>query len=327
MNTIYKFILKGCRKIYSKVFKIQANKPSGEQDPEKAFEIVYSALNSDQPCMLARFGSTEMACMCNYVGVKQADKPIFKFIKGQAFPWWWETNIVNQMQQWSGFFPPQINKIEQFSELMLTDMRYVDILGSWLSHEEVFKKELNATKIHLRFLEPFWSETPWTKALEGKKVLVVHPFEKSIYKQYHNRKNLFKNPDVLPGFKSLTVIKAVQSLGEADDRFKDWFEALDYMKNEIDKLDYDVCLIGAGAYGFHLAAHVKRKGKKGIHIGGALQLLFGIKGKRWEDPNYGVNAWAIPTGFYSSMMNEHWIRPLEDETPKNANSVEGACYW
>ena len=57
------------------------------------------------------------------------------------------------------------------------------------------------------------------------------------------------------------------------------------MKSEIDKCDYDVCLIGCGAYGFPLAAHVKHKGKQAIHLGGTLQLLFGIKGNRWFDPN------------------------------------------
>lgn len=49
------------------------------------------------------------------------------------------------------------------------------------------------------------------------------------------------------------------------------------MKDEIDKQDYDIALIGCGAYGFPLAAHIKRSGKKAIHLGGALQLLFGIK--------------------------------------------------
>lgn len=49
------------------------------------------------------------------------------------------------------------------------------------------------------------------------------------------------------------------------------------MKDEIDKRDYDIALIGCGAYGFPLAAHIKRSGKKAVHLGGALQLLFGIK--------------------------------------------------
>jgi hypothetical protein len=93
------------------------------------------------------------------------------------------------------------------------------------------------------------------------------------------------------------------------------------MKCEIDKADFDVCLIGCGAYGFPLAAHVKRMGRKAVHFGGSLQLLFGIKGKRWEDPNYN------PVYNYAKLMNEHWIRPDESEKPSIASKVENACYW
>ena len=99
------------------------------------------------------------------------------------------------------------------------------------------------------------------------------------------------------------------------------------MEQEIDKEDYDVALIGCGAYGFPLGAYVKRQGKKAVHLGGALQLLFGIRGKRWEDPNYGVQAWGIPYGSYSNLMNEFWIRPGKNMKPQGANVVEGGCYW
>ena len=78
------------------------------------------------------------------------------------------------------------------------------------------------------------------------------------------------------------VLKAVQTAGGNQTEFKDWFEALEYMEQEIDKIDYDIVLLGCGAYGFPLAAHCKRMGKQAIHLGGVLQLLFGIKGKRWE---------------------------------------------
>jgi hypothetical protein len=164
-------------------------------------------------------------------------------------------------------------------------------------------------------------------ALEGKKILVVHPFDDIINFQYQKRGLLFENKNTLPSFESLTTIKAIQSLGEADDRFLDWFEALDHMKEEINCVDFDICLIGAGAYGFPLAAHVKRMGKKAVHLGGSLQLLFGIIGKRWEDPNYGVKEWGIPKGTYSNLINEFWVRPGNNNKPKNAEQVEGACYW
>ena len=129
----------------------------------------------------------------------------------------------------------------------------------------------------------------------------------------------------MPQFE-LTTIKAVQSLAGEKVGFEDWFEALDYMKAEIDKVDYDICLIGAGAYGFPLAAYVKSIGKKAVHVGGSLKLMFGIKGKRWENPLYGVQELGIQ-GKYPALFNEHWIYPGDENKPKNANIVEGACYW
>lgn len=328
MNKYQIFVLKGLRKVSSTLFNTNKEaKPKSIQDADIASKIIYDTLMSDKPCMIARFGSTELTCLANYVGVYQQKEQYLKYIQGRSFPWWWEANIIHQMQNWSGFFPARVDKIEQFCQLMLDDIPEVDVLGSWLSMEQLFDKELTARKVHLRLLEPFWSVSPWTKALEGKKVVVIHPFAETIEQQYLQRQFLFSNKEVLPNFKSLTVIKAVQTLGEGDTRFKDWFEALDYMKSQIDKTDYDVCLIGCGAYAFHLAAHVKRSGKKGIHLGGALQLLFGIRGKRWEDPSYGVKEWGIPFGSYSNLMNENWVRPGITGRPKNAEKVEGACYW
>jgi hypothetical protein len=322
-----KIPLKILRKLYSKVFVAKMLlKPECEQDGDKASQIIYDALMSDSPCMIARFGSTELMCLSNYLGIKNNRGKYFDYIKGNAQAWWWEENIMTQMHQWSGFFPAREDKIKLFCELMLQDIPEVDILGSWLADEQLFEKELEHTeKIHLRLLEPYWAENHWSTALEGKKVLVVHPFAQDIMLQYQKRELLYKN-NLLPNFQ-LTTIKAVQSLADEKTDFNDWFEALEYMKSEIDKVDYDICLIGCGAYGFALAAHVKRRGKKGFHYGGALQLLFGIKGNRWEDPNYGVKEWGIPYGFYSNLMNEHWIRPGVNNKPKNAQVVEGACYW
>ena len=132
---------------------------------------------------------------------------------------------------------------------------------------------------------------------------------------------LFLNPMVLPEFGELTVIKAVQSLGGGNTEFSNWFEALNSMKAQMDSIDYDVCLIGCGAYGFPLAAHAKRTGHQAIHLGGVLQLLFGIKGKRWEDPNYN-NRYN-----YTTLFNDSWVKPGEDLKPSNYRAVEGGCYW
>jgi hypothetical protein len=67
---------------------------------------------------------------------------------------------------------------------------------------------------------------------------------------------------------------------------------------------------------FRLIAHVKRSGKKASHLGGASQLLFGIKGCRWD--NHPV---------ISPLYNGHWVRPAPEDIPNDANKVENGCYW
>ncbi len=321
MNTFFIFTLKSFRKLYLKVTKSSRYNVDGESNPDKAAKIIFDHLNANKPCMIARFGSTELYLLANYLGVKNyKTKSVLKYISNKAPEWWWEEKKIQQLQDYSGFFPNDLCKIIQFCELMISDIKEVDVLGVWRPEEKYFKSELtNTDKIILELLNPYFSVQPWTKALEGKKVLVVHPFAQTIEKQYLKRELLFEN-NLLPQFE-LKTIKAVQSLVGSKTDFNDWFEALDYMKSEIDKTDYDICLIGAGAYGFPLAAHVKRRGKKAVHLGGSLQLLFGIKGARWENPNYN------PNYNYAALMNEHWVRPLEEEKPINAENMEGACYW
>ena len=293
-------------------------------NPEEANIQIRTLLENNKPCMIARYGATELLCMTNYLGIKNHSN-FLKFITGHSPEWWWTDIVIRNMCQWSGFFPPTPDNLQRFCEMMDEDTKQLDLLGCWDQHESLFENKLKGVKrVHLRLLEPFWSAQPWTISLENKKILVIHPFAELIEKQYKKRLSIFPN-GILPYFQ-LTTIKAVQSLG-GEAQYKDWFEALNWMKKQIEIQNFDICLIGCGAYGFPLAAHVKRLGKKAFHIGGALQLLFGIKGTRWENPNYGVKEWNIPIGSYSNMMNEAWIKPGEEFKSKNANMVEGACYW
>ena len=228
---------------------------------------------------------------------------------------------MSNMKNQAGFFPSNADSLSKFAKLMLEDSRQLDMLGSWRTKEDYLNNIFSPNLIMCdrEKLNPFFAKRPWTQALKGKKVLIVHPFVKSIYQQYSIKDKLFPTP-ILPDFE-LKVMPAVQSIG-GNPNFDSWFEALDFMKSEMDRIDYDIVLLGCGAYGFPLAAHAKRMGKKAIHIGGSLQLFFGIKGKRWESSGYkgGPND-------YSIFFNDFWVRPSDDETPKSAKGVEGGCYW
>ncbi len=289
------------------------------EDPDIISDMIYNAINSKSPFMISRFGAVEISALMNYTGVINNKHDAWGYITGKKPQWWWNEGIRFCMQNNAGFFPATDEMLLKFGELMMKDIKEINLLASWQKNEIYFSKQLiNARYFKFIYLDPFWAKRPWTRGLKGKKVLVVHPFEQEIRDQYLNREKLHKNPDILPDFKLLTI-KAVQSIG-GNTQYKNWFEALEYMKNEIDKIDYDICLIGCGAYGLPLAAHVKRKGKIAIHFGGSLQLLFGIKGKRWETTKYG-------NGRYPELINEYWIRPYSNSKFKGANNVEGGCYW
>ena len=264
---------------------------------------IYETILSGKPFMAARFGATEIKAVL-YPRLPKLLKFFFK------------KRIFSRMFTLSGFFPSNEENIIKFSEMMINNTKLIDILGSWRMEEFFLKKELkNVTIVKLNYLEPYLNDPPWSKALENKKILVIHPFAESIREQYKKKDFLFNNKYILPDFK-LDVIKAVQSLSGEKNPFENWFQALEFMKNKISKKDFDIALIGCGAYGFPLAAYVKEIGKQAIHMGGGLQILFGIKGKRWDNH-------PIIGKFY----NEHWIRPRAEDKPAKSYLVEDDCYW
>lgn len=221
----------------------------------------------------------------------------------------------------SGFFPVDVQYLDQFTDCILDAAAKADLLAMWHLNMEDYVIEEYAPHSKLTYLfrlEPWLARNPWSAALEGKKVLVIHPFEDTINAQYARREKLFPGTDVLPKFQ-LKTLKAVQTLcGEKDERFETWFDALEYMYQQALKIDFDIAIIGCGAYGMPLAAKLKQAGKQAIHLGGATQLLFGIKGRRWED-NYPSK---IATCF-----NEYWVYPADSEKPQNGGTVEQGCYW
>ncbi len=286
---------------------------------QAASDLIKDKLNSNDPVMICRFGSVELNCVLNYYFMHQHKSLIAKsvnYIKGRSTAFWWEEETIRSMCNNAGFFPPSVSLLEKFSELMLDDLKYVDVLGSWLKEETLLDAYLEkAVKVRLPDLEPYYHQHPWTEALKGKTVLVIHPYTESIIKQYARRKHIFANEHILPEFE-LKTIKAVQSIANNQTGYNNWFEAYENMCRQISQTNFDVAIIGCGAYGFPLAAHVKRLGKKAVHLGGSTQILFGIKGKRWEEHDY-----------ISKLMNEYWVRPAQSEIPANHSKVEDGCYW
>lgn len=283
---------------------------------QAASDEIFKLLSADKPCMISRFGSVELDAVCRVISYS-AEGNFFskakKYLNDEIFDFLPAASDWTELHINAGFFPVSAENVKKFAELYLSCIPEIDILGSWLETEKYVGTYFNQTckRIPLRDLEPYYAGNPWSRILQSKKVLVIHPFSETIKKQYEKKEYLFQNKNVLPEF-SLKTIKAVQSIAGTKTEYNSWFDALEAMKKQIDAADFDIAIIGCGAYGMPLAAYCKQIGKKAVHLGGATQLLFGIKGKRWD--NY-------------SLYNDYWVRPLESETPRNAGKIESGCYW
>lgn len=276
------------------------------QSHEKANEILKTAIKNNTPFFFGRHGTTELNIATQAVFAKNKIKDIdFKVVDNSAN---------------SGFYTNNSEGVFRFLENIKEASSHIDMYGTFrmILEDYYIKKYMRKDVIltHLNMLD-FWRfESPFTTALKNKKVLVIHPLVEKIESQYKKREYLFKNPEVLPEFE-LKTLKAVQTImGNRDSRFNTWFDALDYMHDEAMKIDFDIAILGCGAYGMPLAARIKKEGKTVIYMGGATQVLFGIKGDRWDrDP------------IASKLYNEHWIRLGDEDKPKDFEKVEEGCYW
>jgi len=226
-------------------------------------------------------------------------------------------NIIDDATNIAGIYPQEI--FDQFVQSYTKDLMSLNAMAIWnkvLPNLELkICQKIQAHPIQLTDIEPYFHELPWSKYLENKKVLVISPFVESIIKQYQIKDKLWNRP-ILPNFELITIKYPHAKTTDPNSRYQSTFEAIAATKNKMDTVDYDVALIGTGGSSIPLTIYAKQKNKIGIHMGGPLQILFGIRGARWD---------AIQS--FQKFFNEYWIRPSMDEIPPKKELVEGGCYW
>ena len=147
-------------------------------------------------------------------------------------------------------------------------------------------------------------------------MLVVHPFRDTILRQYEKREQIFPGTDILPEFASLTVIRAVQGLGGQNTGYASWSTPWTPCSARWTKPSMTSLSPERGLTAFRWPPTRGTTGHMAVQMSGATQLLFGIKGKRWD---------THP--IISKQYNEAWVRPAEDEGIANKEAVEGGSYW
>ena len=266
---------------------------------------IADAIRSEKPFCLLRPGKTEYGLAMRW------DEHIM-----------FGTNRYRQSDMFFEHLDANIEWTEKWVNEFEQDLKDADIFAAYGQRaiEENYLIDAYAEhprKIWMSQIESHYEqEKPWLKELEGKKVLVISPFTKLMRQQYERKDLIWGKWNILPDM-DMKYLKAVWYMNkEENDGFENWFDALNYMKMESRKIDFDIALIGCGPFSSFLAADFKRRGKQAIQYGGALQLLFGIRGERWDkNPQY------------QKYYNEYWTRPGESEKPKNIKYLDDGCYW
>ena len=280
---------------------------------------IQKALDSNTGFLVGRFGTIEFeACW-----VPEITKDIAFVLERNA-----------------GVFPSTVDSIRKWISATKEAFQNADILATgW--YAPIVKREqflltawqVTAKQIALRGLEPYYSspEVRWTKALAGQKVCVVSSFTATMASQVAKGEAA-----IWPAAGSLwqaegslwqantewswvnTGYAPSMSLGRAawDNDPSSWEEAINYVVERVMATKARIVLIGCGGLGMILAGELKKRGKICIVMGGAIQVLFGIKGARWKNHE-----------FISKLWNEEWVYPSAEETPGGAAAVENSCYW
>ena len=240
-----------------------------------------------------------------------------------------DTKMLVSLSNNAGIYNITPDNLLKYAELYIKAIKESNALATFnntmIVQQEHFINNYKLDVLYSRVLEPFYccleNIKPWTQHLQGKKVLIVNPFVKSFKKQLKEGFQIFKDPDkkLFMDNQEFVFYKSYNTAA-GNSIHKDWEETYDIMCKDISKLDFDIALLGCGGYGLPLCNFIyKEMNKSAIYVGGGLQLLFGVMGKRWDD----IQMWM-------DIIKENdskFIRPSINEQLPNKQRIEGGCYW
>lgn len=264
------------------------------------YDAVKTALDTGAQLLVGRNGSTELNLMVD-------PDPNSRWIP-----------IIEQV---SGIW----NRHQEFKEIAISASYDADLLATgWyeplVKEEAELLRDFKGQHIQLEDLEP-WSSSKWTELLAGQHVAVISPFAATIQSQYARRQEVWPS-GLLPQFASLKTVRTGYSPSMAGrnkscawpTHVRSWSDAVDYVVGQV-PATARIVLVSCGAIGMPAAAALKARGHIVIVMGGILQLLFGIKGRRWARHPIAAN------------FNDAWTNPSRDETPAGFRNIEAGCYW
>ena len=293
---------------------------------DKGAERITNIFNGDQPFFIGRNGSTEIMVYNYWIKYRSSNIP-------------WKEEMLARLENNFGIWPITSDSLDEWCKEYNNAFRQLNGLAAgWYKPlaeiEYRIIKEIvpTAFTFPLRSLEPYYvtPDLRWTATLADKDVAVVTSFTETIQEQLDRIDPLkiwseLDEPDtILPPTARWHLVKTYfppnvagnHCTGWASKGITSWLPAVEYIVKEVLKTGAKYAIVGCGAIGMVVAGKLRERGVSVILLGGAVQVLFGIRGKRWAQHD-----------IISKFWNAAWTSPLKSECPPNAETIEGGCYW
>jgi len=229
-----------------------------------------------------------------------------------------------------GLFPCSEEAMLSYAELHGKATRELDLLGlvgGRLEADLLDRLRPKGLTINLLELEPDRSvpdrsEHCWLPELEGKRVLIVSSIAELLCQRANQAtfeavwsksgKPWFDPAQVLPlPFPYCYDVSTQQRFGSSEN-------LLEWIVDQLDPTCFDLALIAGSSLGIPIASAIKAMNRSAIALGGALQVLFGVGGRRWwNDPHWRQHH-----------ITPAWISVPPELVPHVAGGyVDGGAYW
>ena len=267
------------------------------------------ALQSGRPTAAGKLGVVELRMLRDWQARRDARGHLETWT-----PWKAEMLKVN-----AGVYPIEPTVLSRWAAIFEDAIRELDAAAIYFNfgeYQTLRALSPNFVPMEDNAFEGYYHPEPWSDHLAGKRILVATPFAITVESQVPHLHEIWaSHPKALHDVQVQTL-RVPLSAGISTPEYPTWVDGYDAMTQEMSRREFDVLMVGAGAWSVPLAASAKRMGKFAIHLGGATQIYFGIKGGRWDNHPH-----------ISRFFNDRWVRPRAEDRPKDAHKVEKGCYW